>query len=143
VRRGPVVTIPCSSFVPDDSCDTSPIGSHASTPPILAKPPLTAIGAFIGSGRTNTIPLTIPRRSETARGPYTKACSFGFFLRGVGHSVGSTAVRQSGVVTWVGQGIARVPERLPPSYHVAENSAPQVDVGLHILIILLETCPFA
>jgi hypothetical protein len=50
-------------------------------------------------------------------------------------------VKQSGVVTWVG--IARVPERLPPSYHVAENSAPQVDVGLHILIILLETCPFA
>jgi hypothetical protein len=58
-------------FVPDDSCDTSPIGSHASAPPILAKVPLTVIGASVGFGKTNTIPRTIPRRSETGREPYT------------------------------------------------------------------------
>ena len=49
-------------FVPDDSCNTSPIGCRASPHPIMAKVPLMLIGAFsAGFGRKNTI---IPQRSD-------------------------------------------------------------------------------
>jgi hypothetical protein len=138
-------------FVPDDSCDASPIGCRASPRPIMAKVPLTAIGSAVGFGRTSTMPRTMSRRSEhIGRGPWARRVALvlgdlgdlgvGTFLRGV---AGWVVARQSGVAHWAWPG-SRSCCPFPLNVSLCSDLSSAVSRAAYSLPLLgLETCPFA